>query len=392
MKGIIHLAFGFVLLSSILACSKEDSTSNACATPNLHVGEKQTLEGVIFEIQDFPLEWTLNNLKATLSLMPNVDGKIRGFYSHAFEGFAMENISKEEFALIKNLAWIKSSEPVQRISISQSCTSPPVDQEKEIVPENLRITGFKDGSGKRAWVIDTGVDADHSDLIVNEELSRNFTENSVLNDLGLFQDNSFDDGNGHGTHVAGIIGAIDNNTGVIGAAHGAEIVAIKVLNDEGQGSSIDLLQALDYVFRSANPGEVVNLSLGGSASNFVDEAVINLGRKGILVSIAAGNDREDANNTSPARANGTNIYTVSAVANNLRYASFSNFGNPPIDYAEPGVGIFSTFKNGQYARLSGTSMAAPHLAAILLINGNKVATVGIATSDPDGNADKIGGF
>lgn len=392
MKTVLKLTFGIVLLNLILACAKEDVATNACDTPNLHIGEKTSLEGVVFEIENFPQQWNYVNLKSALSLISNFEGDITGFYHNAVTGFAIENASIETLNKIKDLPWIASFEQAQKISISQSCSSPPVDQTNEVTPENLRITGFKDGTGKRAWVIDTGVDADHPDLLVNEELSRNFTENSLLNDLGIFENSEINDGNGHGTHVAGIIGALDNNTGVIGAAFGAEIVAIKVLNDEGQGSSIDLLQALDYVFQTANPGEAVNLSLGGGVSSLVDEAVKNLGRKGILVSIAAGNDRETANNTSPARANGANIYTVSAVANNLRYANFSNFGNPPIDYAEPGVAIFSTFKNGQYARLSGTSMAAPHLAAILLINGNNIATVGLASNDPDGNADKIGGF
>ncbi len=392
MKLFLKVLTSFVILTTAFSCAKDDTTNNNCTTPNLNIGEKITLESTIFEVEDFPLQWSFNNLTSALSLIPNFEGRITGFYNQSINGFAIENASLETLNSIKNLAWVKSFELAQQISISQSCVPPPVDQDSEVIPENLRITGFKDGTGKRAWVIDTGVDADHVDLNVNEELSRNFTENSLLNDLGIFQDNLIEDGNGHGTHVAGIIGAKKNQTGVIGAAYGAEIVAIKVLNDAGQGSSIDLLQALDYVFKTASTGDVVNLSLGGDASDLIDEAVKNLGRKGILVSIAAGNDSENADNTSPARANGINIYTVSAVSNNFRFANFSNFGNPPIDYAEPGIAIFSTYKKGKYATLSGTSMAAPHLAAILLINGNTVKTVGIASSDPDGNADKVGGF
>lgn len=392
MKLFLNVLTSIVILTAAFSCAKDDTTNNTCNTPNLYLGEKKTLESVIFEVENFPQQWNFDNLKSTLSLIPNFEGHITGFYNQAINGFALENASLEAINSIKNLAWVKSTEQAQQISISQTCVTPPVDQDSEIVPENLHITGFKDGTGKRAWVIDTGVDADHVDLNVNKELSRNFTENSILNDLGIFQDNTIEDGNGHGTHVAGIIGAKKNQTGVIGAAYGAEIIAIKVLNDAGQGSSIDLLQALDYVFKTAKIGEVVNLSLGGGASNFIDEAVKNLGRKGILVSIAAGNDAENAENTSPARANGTNIYTVSAVGNNLNFAFFSNFGNPPIDYAEPGLSVFSTYTGGQYARLSGTSMAAPHLAAILLINGSDVKTRGRAINDPDGNADKVGGF
>jgi hypothetical protein len=391
MKLLLNVLFGAIAIASILSCSKEENTGNACATPNLIIGEKAALNDLIFEVDKnaFPLTWNFDNLKSTL---PLTNASITGFYTDVITGFALHNFSTTELIALKSLPWITNIEPAQRISISQTCNPAPVNQDSEVVPENLRITGFKEGTGKRAWIIDTGVDMDHIDLNVNQELSRNFTENSLLNDLGIFQDNDIEDGNGHGTHVAGIIGAKKNQTGVIGVAYGAEIVAIKVLTDAGEGSSIDLLQALDYVFRTAKAGQVVNLSLGGNASDLIDEAVQNLGRKGILVSIAAGNDSESANNTSPARANGNNIYTVSAIGNNYRYANFSNFGNPPIDYAEPGIAIFSTYKNGQYATLSGTSMAAPHLAAILLINGTAVQTVGIATNDPDGNADKIGGF
>lgn len=388
----IWLSFSYgLLLAIVTSCSKDNTNSSACATPNLHIGKKAALNDLIFEVDKnaFPLTWNFDNLKSTL---PLTNASITGFYTNVITGFALHNFSISELNALKALPWITNIEPAQLISISATCNPAPVDQDSEVVPENLRIIGFKDGTGKRAWVIDTGVDADHVDLHVNKELSRNFTENSLLNDLGIFQDNNIKDGNGHGTHIAGIIGAKKNQTGIVGVAFGAEIVAIKVLNDAGEGSSIDLLQALDYVSRTASAGQVVNLSLGGNASDLIDQAVVNLGRQGILISIAAGNDSESANNTSPARANGNNIYTVSAVGNNYRYANFSNFGNPPIDYAEPGIAIFSTYKGGKYATLSGTSMAAPHLAAILLVNGSDVKTVGIASSDPDGNADKVGGF
>ncbi len=232
-------------------------------------------------------------------------------------------------------------------------------------------------SGRVAWVIDTGVDLDHPELVVDVARSKSFV-----------RDSSPDDFNGHGTHVAGTIGAKDNGVGVVGVAPGAKIVSVRVLDRSGSGSNSGVIAGVDYVAQTAASGDVANMSLGGGASDALDNAVKNAASKGIKFTLAAGNESDNANNHSPARAEGSNIYTVSAMGKNDAWASFSNFGNPPIDYAEPGVGIKSTYKNGGYATLSGTSMAAPHLAGILMTGG--VRGDGQVDGDPDGKPDTIG--
>lgn len=137
-------------------------------------------------------------------------------------------------------------------------------------------------------------------------------------------------------------------------------------------------------------GDVVNMSLGQDGiSNILDQQVLNTANRGIFISIAAGNDRKPAVQFSPARVSGRNIYTVSAVDSAGKFASFSNYGNDVVDYAAPGVRILSTFLNGRYAIMSGTSMAAPHVAGLLLLNGNNISTSGNAISDPDGVPDHI---
>jgi len=129
------------------------------------------------------------------------------------------------------------------------------------------------------------------------------------------------------------------------------------------------------------------MSLGGGVSAALDSAVI-AASKNVKFALAAGNESDNANNHSPGRANGANIYTVSAFADGDKWASFSNYGNPPIDYAEPGVSILSTYKDGGYATLSGTSMATPHLAGLLLAGA--VRSGGTVADDPDPNNDTIG--
>lgn len=240
-----------------------------------------------------------------------------------------------------------------------------------------RVGGASDGTGKTAWIIDTGIDMDHPDLIVDQTRGKNFILTSALPD----------DDNGHGTHCAGIVAAVDNTIGVIGVAAGATVVPVKVLNKRGSGTYSQIIAGVDYVATNAKVGDAANMSLGGGIYDPIDQAVLNLAAKGIKVAIAAGNESQDANNCSPARVNGTNIYTISAMGTGDLWASYSNFANPPIDYCAPGSSIYSTYKGGSYATLSGTSMATPHVCGILLL-GN-IQTDGYVLNDPDGTPDPI---
>jgi hypothetical protein len=243
-----------------------------------------------------------------------------------------------------------------------------------------RVGGAIDGSNSgRAWIIDSGIDQDHPDLNVNTSLSISFLSGGGGSD-------SPDDQNGHGTHVAGTIAALDNNIGVVGVAAGAEVVAVRVLDRRGSGSLSGVVAGVDYVGANASNGDVANMSLGSSGSTTVDNAVISASSTCPFV-VAAGNDSANANNYSPARANGNNIYTISSMAQGDVWSYFSNYGNPPVDYCAPGSSILSTYKDGNYATLSGTSMASPHVAGIVLIGG--ITSDGVVSGDPDGDPDSI---
>jgi len=240
--------------------------------------------------------------------------------------------------------------------------------------------GVAPPAGARAWIIDSGIDGTHPDLNVNATLSRNYSTG-----------NSWNDGNGHGTHVAGTIAAKNNTIGVIGVAAGAEVVAVRVLNNAGSGTTSGVIAGVDYVAQTANGQGVANMSLGGGPSNALDQAVINAAATGVKFTLAAGNESDDVSGHSPARANGPNVYTVSAFGRTSNggdvWASFSNFG-VGIDRAEPGVSILSTYKGGGYATMSGTSMAAPHLAGLLLLG--VVKDDGAVPGDPDTTHEQIG--
>lgn len=240
------------------------------------------------------------------------------------------------------------------------------------------VTGYS-GSGV-AWVIDTGIDLDHEDL--NVDASRGFNAFTRGRDA-----KSLDDGNGHGSHVAGTIAALNNNVGVIGVAPGATVIPIKVLDSRGSGSYSGVIAGVDHVAANGNSGDVANMSLGGPVSQALDDAVLAASQNGILFALAAGNDTDDANNYSPARVNGTNIFTISAMDSSDVFAYFSNYGNPPVDYCAPGVSVKSTWMNGGYNTISGTSMASPHAAGVLLL-GN-ASTDGYVSGDLDSSSDPI---
>jgi hypothetical protein len=239
-----------------------------------------------------------------------------------------------------------------------------------------RVGGAGSGAGRTAWIIDSGIDLDHPDL------------NTSRNCHTFYAGTSPDDGNGHGTHVAGTIAALNNSIGVVGVAAGAYVCSVRVLGASGSGSWEGVVNGVDYVAAHGASGDVANMSLGGSGSNAtLENAIKDAAQGGIRFTLAAGNEGDDANNHTPARVNGTNIYTISAINSSDCMASWSNYGNPPVDYAAPGVSILSTWKGGGTKTISGTSMAAPHAAGVLLLGSAR--TSGFAKCDPDGNPDPI---
>lgn len=318
----------------------------------------------------------------------NAISTIDHVYSHTVCGFSvkLDAVSVEQLKLDPRVAYIESDMEIKMI-ISNNGKGKPGggDGGGSTPPPQTLPYGVKRVKGKTytgtnvVFIIDTGIQLDHEDLNVDASLGFNaFTKGK--------DGSSLTDQNGHGTHVAGTVAAIDNTIGVIGVAAGAKVVPVKVLDSRGSGSISGVIAGVDHVAKVGKSGDVANMSLGGSASSTLDNAVSNASAS-VKFSLAAGNSSAHAGNYSPARVNGTNIFTISAMDINNKWASFSNYGNPPIDYCSPGVSINSTWIGNSYRSISGTSMAAPHMAGILL--HGSIGTDGNVTGDPDGNADPI---
>jgi len=308
-------------------------------------------------------------------------GQLKHVYSVAIQGFAADlpaQAVERMRASNPNIAYCEQDQVFSNPPVRMDA-QPGFGAAAQETPWGIaRVNGGAAGSFRTAWVIDSGIQLNHPDLSVDTARSRNF----------VARETSPEDLNGHGTHVAGTIAALDNGIGVIGVAPGALVVAVRVLDRRGSGSTSGVIAGVDYVAANGRAGDVANMSLGGGVSTSLDTAVVNASAGGVRFTLAAGNESDNANNHSPARANGPNVYTVSAFSVGDNWASFSNFGNPPIDFAEPGVSVKSTYLNSGYATMSGTSMAAPHLAGLLLAGA--VRSGGVVNGDPAAPADTIG--
>lgn len=220
-------------------------------------------------------------------------------------------------------------------------------------------------------VIDSGVDASHPDL--QDRLIQGKSFLTHRGDGTPYENDLPIDDDGHGTHVAGIIGArTDNDLGIKGVAGNAQVkvMPLKVLNEQGMGTSFDTAAAIDYAVNQR--ADVINLSLGGAYSQLVADAVENAQSMGVLVVAAAGNENVDIATTFPAALPG--VLSVGAVDQSYSKATFSNWGDE-LDIVAPGVGIWSTTisssnnaqgdaTSGYYASWDGTSMATPYVAGV----------------------------
>ncbi len=235
-------------------------------------------------------------------------------------------------------------------------------------------------------IIDTGIDYTHPDLMGNlwvnpGEIAANGIDddgNGYIDDVyginaAAHSGNPYDD-NGHGTHVAGTIGASGNDGfGVVGVNWNVRIMPLKFLTASGSGTLSGAMEAIDYMVAMKNRGVNIRLSNnswgGGGYSQALNNAIARARDAGILFIAAAGNESNDndAHASYPAGYDLSNVVSVAAVDQNFNLAYFSNFGAQTVDIAAPGVSILSTVPGGGFAKLSGTSMATPHVTGALAL-------------------------
>ncbi|MFD0424004.1 S8 family peptidase [Streptomyces parvus] len=284
------------------------------------------------------------------ALAKKYGASIERTYRSALNGYAVEATAAEakKFAADPAVASVSQN---RTFTVSATQTNPPswgldrIDQRS--LPLDQRYTyPDKAGEGVTAYVIDTGVRISHSDFG-----GRAFNGYDAIDN-----DNVAQDGHGHGTHVAGTVAGT-----AYGVAKKAKIVGVRVLNNQGSGTTAQVVAGIDWVTANAVKPAVANMSLGGGADSVLDAAVQRSINSGITYAVAAGNESTNANTKSPARV--ADAITVGSTTNTDARSSFSNYG-AVVDIFAPGSSITSTWNTSDSATntISGTSMASPHVA------------------------------
>ena len=339
-------------------------------------------------------------------------------YEHALRGYSAQMTPQQKAGISRDPRVAYVEHDAAQTATAQTLPTGVDRIDGELSP-TAKINGVDERVGVDVAIIDTGIDLDHPDLNVVAATKCSGASPT----RSKCTDGQGDDDNGHGSHVAGIVGAKDNTVGVVGVAPGARLYGVKVLDYRGNGYTSWILAGVDWVTARASTIDVANMSLGGVGySSAYRTAVANSVAKGVVYMVAAGNENKDvygadgtfgtADDTVPAAF--PEVSTISALAdtdgrpgglNNVSTAfsnctetkddsraCFSNYSrsvtnNPvsstgaKIDMMLPGYLTYSTYKNGGYATMSGTSQASPHAAGLAALyvakNGRATSAAGV---------------
>jgi subtilisin family serine protease len=270
----------------------------------------------------------------------------RFVYVAALNGFAASLNSGQLNALQHNpnVEYVEQ-DGVASISTTQSGATWGLDRiDQRSRPLSGTYTYTSTASAVRAYIIDTGIQANHPQFGTRAAASYD-----ALGGTGA-------DCNGHGTHVAGTIGST-----TYGVAKSVRLRGVRVLNCAGSGSYSAIIAGIDWVRLNAVKPAVANMSLGGGLNSALNTAATNLANSGVFLAVAAGNENQNACNVSPASASG--VFTTASSTSSDAKSSFSNWGSCVEAYA-PGSSITSTWINSGTRTISGTSMASPHVAGV----------------------------
>ncbi|MEN1785294.1 MAG: S8 family serine peptidase [Bacteroidota bacterium] len=304
------------------------------------------------------------------------ENKVKYVYDNVAQGFAIKNLSEAELELLKEddqVAYvvpnyiyqldIEMGEPTDVLLATTESKAPTANAKlsnDEIIPWGVKRVGSGNGAGKKCWIIDTGI-APHNELIID-----------AANSISFVEGRNWHDEHGHGTNVAGVIAAKKGNgPGVVGVAYGATVVSVRMFDANWKSSNATFIAAADYVAGKIKPGEVWNASVASGpnpSQELINNAFRKLGEKA-PGAIAAGNQNTTTVSTFPASLDTKNTWIVGAITDTDAAYSRSNYG-ANVDCWAPGQDIWTTTIKGGYYKTEGTSMAAPHVAGILLLRGN----------------------
>jgi subtilisin family serine protease len=293
-------------------------------------------------------------------------GNLRFIYQHALKGFAASLPDAAVTALQHNpnVAYVEADQPVHAVTTQTNATWGLDRIDQRALPLSGTYSYDYPGAGVHAYIIDTGILLTHNDF-----------GGRASSGFDAVDGGSAVDCNGHGTHVAGTVGGT-----TWGVAKGVTLVAVRVLNCSGSGTTSGVIAGVDWVTANRVQPAVANMSLSGGASSSLDNAVINSIGAGVSYAVAAGNGdwrgrAQNACNYSPARV--AAAMTIGATDATDKKASWSNYGSC-VDWFAPGVGITSAWYSSNTATntISGTSMATPHTAGVaaLYLEANPTAS------------------
>ena len=347
------------VLAALAACSDQPESPVASSPVAIRPAASRAIEGsyvvVLREGAD----------PRSVAAVAKVDP--RHVYTAALTGFAAELNAGQLNALRNNpnVSYIEQDARVQATATQSNATWGLDRSDQRALPLNGTYTYTPTGAGVNVYIIDTGILFGHAEF-----------GGRAVSGYDAVDGGTADDCNGHGTHVAGTVGG-----STYGIAKGAKLYGVRVLDCAGSGTNSGVIAGMDWVAQNHVKPAAANMSLGGGASQAIDDAIQRMVNAGVTTVVAAGNENQNACNTSPARA--AAAVTVGATTNTDARASFSNYGSC-LDIFAPGNNITSAWHTGTTTTntISGTSMAAPHVAGVaaLYLQGSPSATPATVTN------------